>query len=1527
MGSQIKFQFHPQAGNHFEPVKIPKKIDTEWENLSGKDIKFFHTKASLSMKTGTYHLPITKGEPLVVKVQSKTLCSVFISTGKIDEGNKMKILLTELDFRFSKPIVLDNVLPVLTSLPQIFDDKNIQYLKSFLNLFGGNDVVKKFNHLGIDITKKIEKSFEILSNLNQNFLENLKEWNLEPEDNYEANEKPNHPPDSKTTTMPEIHLNKIKGKPKKINNLWVLELSFSGEIRYSNTSIYKFIDTKLPTEIIPALHAELEQLLSSMPLSSAKLKLDKVDTHGLSREFFRLIHSYHGNFQIETSIPKAIIEVMLPNHSLFTIELLNKESYLVSGKFSGKNNADGMRIWSKNINIKSEFTNINCSMDISIDNKRLKERFPGDIILDLLKGKTWDDVSSCSSISINIIKNSFIKKLNLLLSSNHTSLIGESNLKVCLTDIHVYGKMELKSNANTNSFIFDHIDIKYSGDFFSKEGVFDDGRFLLYPKLTNGEVQGKLLYTEQKLLELTLDGSNDVLSMVKLEHEEIPELEIEKGYIEAKISGKLQYHIQIQFHFISNNYFHASIKNTSVTLEATSVLARLDKYHIIIPKPCVIAVKVKKGNLDATGLGNLDMWMYLDMKGQIPRLQDMEKAIDLLYASPKPEKMRIIIETGGKVNVKGSNSGLFDSQFFQAILYPEQQLEKWNQIFESPSILKHIQKLSNFFSTDTGSLVYQIRKLSVLIRKAIKKENIKTIGDILPVSNFVNLLVQVSHRPDLEKTFYHLTRDIVDGKGLDQNSLETIIQELYSNYHRDKHKIKKLISIASILLDPLTYPKVSKELTPSEPDSYTWASYISADNIYQTISNGHLLTIEFISEIEKISHYLRIAQLEWILRYCDFQKFQSSQQHIKHVLELKKRIHLAREEFGGLSHFPQTLYINFFLSDLSEIVFFGETQQRLQEENRIQKGYIGPSEAAILLLAILSSPTEGKTAQLNLKLLFDVVAKKPENFLFYMLIEVSDDTPRVLTQVLYRLFTFKQNLLKEPIPLYELFYNQLQIKVPSFEKSIQTSKSYYAILSKITEKITLRRAEYDSLKKHLQVHTVPKIKKSVPSNSLTLRAQAQELILYADTTAGKIDFHKPNAKTQAAISAYRDAFDVCAGILKIDPAVFQETWFKNFWHRNYEALMVLSVLKNYEENIDTVRNWLHVQSSQKTFVSRQDLLDAIIEVLYKKTKDKNQLKKDPLVRLLIEQPNGKYNFSIVSCMGIITQGETGKELDASFQRVKEKRGVETYRTDTKILRSLRSNSRIIEKTIQTINTPFGILGYSQGCANALATESSLLSGTPEQRNQIQQLKTRNLIYGAANGSIHGDTGDIKFYEVMQEVELYIHKYFQKSSMPIQDSIYDILSAMMSSRRFVHITGGMNSISSKGSYNMAWYGQFLEHVPTFTIRGEVDHSTLPEANEMLSNLLSIQSGSKEHDTQVSSKDAVGYFTKFSTEASEILKKNDIGSFVQKTHHWAPLFEEVQPLKTKRDEELAIYETPKDRHVFPWIEVNARFGVIE
>ena len=93
------------------------------------------------------------------------------------------------------------------------------------------------------------------------------------------------------------------------------------------------------------------------------------------------------------------------------------------------------------------------------------------------------------------------------------------------------------------------------------------------------------------------------------------------------------------------------------------------------------------------------------------------------------------------------------------------------------------------------------------------------------------------------------------------------------------------------------------------------------------------------------------------------------------------------------------------------------------------------------------------------------------------------------------------------------------------------------------------------------------------------------------------------------------------------------------------------------------------------------------------------------------------------------------------------------------------------------------------------------------------------------------------------------------------------------------------------------------------------------------LTTRQIESAEHDTQVATWEAVGHPVWIDSPMTDVLRRCDMGGRVQRTHHWSPLLYDVDFVTTARDKALRIYEFPKDRHVFPWIEVNARFGLIE
>lgn len=75
------------------------------------------------------------------------------------------------------------------------------------------------------------------------------------------------------------------------------------------------------------------------------------------------------------------------------------------------------------------------------------------------------------------------------------------------------------------------------------------------------------------------------------------------------------------------------------------------------------------------------------------------------------------------------------------------------------------------------------------------------------------------------------------------------------------------------------------------------------------------------------------------------------------------------------------------------------------------------------------------------------------------------------------------------------------------------------------------------------------------------------------------------------------------------------------------------------------------------------------------------------------------------------------------------------------------------------------------------------------------------------------------------------------------------------------------------------------------------------------------------------DAVGYPVYHMNRNGKLLRRCAVGDgAIQRTHHWSPLSDEVEFVRTAKDVEMASFDCAKDRHVFPWVEVNYRFGFI-
>ena len=294
------------------------------------------------------------------------------------------------------------------------------------------------------------------------------------------------------------------------------------------------------------------------------------------------------------------------------------------------------------------------------------------------------------------------------------------------------------------------------------------------------------------------------------------------------------------------------------------------------------------------------------------------------------------------------------------------------------------------------------------------------------------------------------------------------------------------------------------------------------------------------------------------------------------------------------------------------LVVCGGSSLANQQQYELGDSLLGPQDVAILLQAGLTSVMKSSTVvQLNQRMLLDLICSQPRTFAVAVLAEIGN-TPRSLTSALMALLELDQTAFKADyqIDMHALIESWLpEIKIPRREDHMAGGRwarqGYYDALFSVAVSISEDAETYIALKNHVQQvrhatesSPLPKPRDGPasddsgdnlsglnsfrgPSKLSNAIAKAVSLISGADE-AGKLAIEKVLVNytsvnscedCMVATQMYRDSFEACEYVLSLDKNSFQSPWFGEFYRRNYNALMVLSMYENVVNNIDGVRYW------------------------------------------------------------------------------------------------------------------------------------------------------------------------------------------------------------------------------------------------------------------------------------------------------------------------------------------------------------------
>ncbi len=1526
----------------FCPLSLPTGLDALFldPRKAAGAVERICAHLTCRLAPGDYAFGLHREEPLVVRVPEELGAELHFACARV-EGARTPVI-TSLEILFNRPLQLDHVLPTLFVLPKLFDDRDWSAFRDAARQMGLGEIRSAFSRFadnlgrhvreGVDelgdaaLQERLRGAARTLGGLVDSLSDGLRKDGA-------AGREPN---------LPNVYLTRVLGIPRTRADRREVDFAFSGELGWPGRVLRRFEDVVLPKTLIPSLHGELADLLTAEPLSSAYLHLEQIDGLSMARSAARMITAVEGAWKVEITRPTALFEARLHDHARVQVEAALGD-LTISGSLRGEQDADRFTASATDVELEQVGHRLFGDMHLELESRE-PGLFPCEAGLLRLLGEETGEDGVDARLRVSLRPESTLGKLDLMVRYFHPHVRGGTEFPLRLDEGLASLDLELSSGGAGSPWVLSSLTASTRATFEVTDAAsVNDGRTRVEPETLRGTLSASAGVRPDGGLHARVEGDCAFAFGARVEVEPLPELGLEEGVIRAHAAGTARFDL------------HTAVSDTDpvrVDFDGSRLDARLTALELtssgtsfVFPAGLDLAVDVDRMSLDATGTGRTQAAVSWSMNGFSPVLARAADRVEVLVPELWSGRVKLEVDPLGHLEVTGHRGGLYDAHFWNALVNPGAEPARWVEIFLDEAAMDKVVRALGVFHDDAARALERMRRLALRARDILDEMGVRRPGDFLPAHRIAAFAARLADDPDAPEAEWHeVVLQAVTGGGLDVPRVRRLLDRVLPEHHFH-FELDRMLRIASMLLAPTepVPPATERTAVPLalSPEHAFVRELPSAAGLVAVAAEGARAAPSDLAVLAGVSHYLTLEQLRHLLAAPELPWRPVDLARVRLVCRLKERVTAFSEHFGGVGYLFQPWALSFFLGEAAtadlphhrpplRFMQAAEVGPWRLDPELILQGVLGPHDLAVLIQCGLAAPAASRTVQVDQHLLYSLLARAPRAAVRQVLCVLGQNSERLLSHALYGLLNSPRDLLRRPVDVAALIEEATGVPMPRQADHLAQGRrardSYYEALSRaaaaILDRLDPERALFSHLREHR--HPAPEV---LPALDAPSAVAAQKAIAHADHLAAACTF-SPREKTrrQKAVDAHEAAVVACRAVLAAEPRALAEPWLKAYLARHFEALQVLSVVRNHQEDVDRVRPWLTRRCGRDVFDGEQDLLRAVIDVLYHDAADREAVWTDPLVRLLWDAPDGRLDFSLVSCMGVITEGSRGTELDETFARLLERRGVATVRADTATARSLEYNADRAIEAIEGLRTPYGLVGYSQGCANALCAEARLLAGPPRQQALARGLRGRMFLFSAINGSAHGTCGDWKFYRAMVELDRLMKHYQGVFSGPAIAFVLQNLGALLDSRAFVQGFGGMASLSYEGVVALAREGQFRDGVPTCMLRGIVEPETLPEALELLASALTAQLPDPRHDTQVQVEEAVGHFTYVRNPWADVLRRCDLGARVQATHHWSPLLKETAFLTTDRDRDLCIYDVPKDRHIFPWVDLLHRFGFI-
>ena len=293
----------------FAPLLSSSQMEILTDNLTSDLLHAAHVEGSIRLQKGRHEIPldIDSSRPqLILEVPNMSGCKVtaVASIGSDGVSNRDDLDVSKPTAERSKPLVkhagllldpplpLVNVAPTLIHFPTLFEDNVVKYTLRRLQI--------------------VRYALDFVTSMSA-FIEKVL-WIVE--------------------TKCQIHLGKISLTPlykgeqegsddEEIEPQWRLNLAFSGHVLFFGWIPIPFVNITLPTWIIPQPHALLENLLTTQPLASAKLRRERIAEERIALAMIDVIDSWNFTLEAVATPPALSVDLSLSGGISVAVETMH----------------------------------------------------------------------------------------------------------------------------------------------------------------------------------------------------------------------------------------------------------------------------------------------------------------------------------------------------------------------------------------------------------------------------------------------------------------------------------------------------------------------------------------------------------------------------------------------------------------------------------------------------------------------------------------------------------------------------------------------------------------------------------------------------------------------------------------------------------------------------------------------------------------------------------------------------------------------------------------------------------------------------------------------------------------------------------------------------------------------------------------------------------------------------------------------------------------------------------------------------